>query len=87
MTSVAKLPVAEGPTFLDYVAHELANIFEMIKGKEFEELCTTSRLMAFTPLSFSTTMAVVRKYLMEGTDRPPLHYRKLQNLRGRSRRC
>jgi ParB-like chromosome segregation protein Spo0J len=41
MTNVAKLPTtnAEGPTFLDYVVHELANVFEMIKGKEFEELC------------------------------------------------
>jgi ParB-like chromosome segregation protein Spo0J len=39
MSNVAKLPVVEGPTFLDYVAHELANVFEMIKGKEFEELC------------------------------------------------
>jgi hypothetical protein len=42
MSTVAKLapaPVVEGPTFLDYLAHELANVFEMIKGKEFEELC------------------------------------------------
>jgi hypothetical protein len=39
MTNVAKLATLEGPTFLDYVPHELANVFEMIKGKEFEELC------------------------------------------------
>jgi hypothetical protein len=39
MSNVTKLATGEGPTFLDYVAHELANVFEMIKGKEFEELC------------------------------------------------
>ena len=40
MTNVAKLaPVAEGPTFLDYIAHPLANEFPVIEGKEFKDLC------------------------------------------------
>jgi predicted transcriptional regulator len=38
MTNVAKLPAAEGPTFLDYVAHPLANMFPMIEGRESENL-------------------------------------------------
>lgn len=38
MSNVAKLPVAEGPTFLDYLAHPLANTFPMITGTPMEEL-------------------------------------------------
>jgi hypothetical protein len=38
MSTVTKLPVAEGPTFLDYLAHPLANTFPMITGTPMEEL-------------------------------------------------
>jgi hypothetical protein len=38
MTSVAKLPVVEGPTFYDYVAHELANLLPMIDQSNYENL-------------------------------------------------
>ena len=38
MTNVAKLPVAEGPTFLDYSAHPFAATFPMIEGHAFEDL-------------------------------------------------
>jgi hypothetical protein len=39
MSNVAKLgAVVEGPTFLDYLAHPLANTFPMITGTPMEEL-------------------------------------------------
>ena len=38
MSNVAKLPVAEGPTFYDYVAHELANLLPMIDQSNYENL-------------------------------------------------
>jgi hypothetical protein len=39
MTNVTKLATqSEGPTFLDYLAHPLANTFPMITGTAMEEL-------------------------------------------------
>jgi hypothetical protein len=38
MSTVTKLPVVEGPTFLDYVAHPLAATFPMIEGTPMREL-------------------------------------------------
>jgi hypothetical protein len=40
MSNIAELATAnaEGPTFLDYVAHPLANTFPMITGTPMEEL-------------------------------------------------
>jgi hypothetical protein len=37
-STVTKLPVAEGPTFYDYVAHELANLLPMIDQSNYENL-------------------------------------------------
>ena len=38
MSTVTKLPVAEGPTFLDYLSHPFAATFPMITGTPLEEL-------------------------------------------------
>jgi hypothetical protein len=38
MSTVTKLPVAEGPTFLDYIAHPLAALMPMMDDDAFTNL-------------------------------------------------